>query len=322
MNDLVSVVVPIYNVRDYLEECLDSIISQSYRNMEIILVDDGSTDGSSELCDIMQKKDDRIRVIHKNNGGLSDARNTGLKNSTGEYVIFIDSDDTIKKTMLKKMVEAIEKNNADIAACAFKTFTETRDNDNDNDLDCNCRNICCEGSEVVKSLYQGRYQNIAFVAWNKLYRRRLFIDYNIIYPVGRLYEDTFTTYKLLYNSKKVVLLTNPLYNYRIRSGSIMKSSVNLRKTRDWFDSEKDAVEYFDMKYESEIMSLAANSFFRAQIKFYKKMDSNTPKECKAYLIDQYCKAFKYYARIMNLPIHKKIIYGLFSKFPDLISKIY
>lgn len=320
MNSLVSVVVPIYNVKDYLEECVLSITSQAYSDIEIILVDDGSTDGSSELCDVMKKEDGRIRVIHKSNGGLSDARNIGLKNSTGEYVIFIDADDTIKVGMLKKMVEAIEKNNADIAACAFETFTESRIIDNDYNIGCN--NICCDGHEIVKALYQGRYQDIAFVAWNKLYKKSLFHDNNVIYPKGRLYEDTFTTYKLLYNSKKVVLIAEPLYNYRIRSGSIMKSSITLKKTKDWFDSEKDAVEYFREKHEIEFMSLAANSFFKAQIKFYKKMDSSTPEECKLYLIDEYSKAFRNYVKIIKLPFYKKEVYGLFYRFPNLISRIY
>lgn len=320
MNELVSVVVPIYNVKDFLEECIISITTQSYRNIEIILVDDGSTDGSSELCNMLLKDDNRIRVIHKKNGGLSDARNVGLKNSNGKYVIFIDSDDVIKSPMIEKLVDKIESKNADVAACGFCTFSDYKEIDNNQNFDNSY--ICKKGAEVVKALYKGEYQSIAFVAWNKLYKKKLFMDNEIIYPVGRLYEDTFTTYKLLYNSNKVVLLTEPFYMYRIRSGSIMKSSITLKKTKDWFDAEKDAVDYFIKRNEQELMNLAANSFFKAQIRFYSKMDSNTAQECKTYLINEYRKAFKNYSKVIYLPTHKKLIYKLFYKFPKFTSKLY
>lgn len=112
--DKISVIVPVYNVEDYLEECINSILGQTYKNLEIILVDDGSTDNSSKICDIYEKKDKRIKVIHKENGGLSSARNEGLKYRTGEYISFVDSDDFIDKTMYEKLYSAIKKYDADV----------------------------------------------------------------------------------------------------------------------------------------------------------------------------------------------------------------
>lgn len=323
MSKLVSVIVPIYNVKDYLIECVESILNQTYSNIEIILVDDGSTDGSAGLCDNLRQRDDRIIVIHKKNGGLSDARNVGFRKSTGEFVIFVDSDDSLKSSALEIMVSAIEEYDADISACEFETFEDNSiKRYNSSTQEKSTEMVCLTGKKLVESLYKGNYQSIAFVAWNKLYKRKLFSEYEIEYPVGRMYEDTFTTYKLLYNSRKAVLVLEPLYNYRIRNGSIMKSSITLKKTQDWLDGELDAFIYFLGLNEKYLENLAGNSFFRSQILFYKKIDDNSEFGCKEYLITEYKKIYDEYIKLVNIPCYKKIIYKLFCFFPKAISKLF
>ena len=320
MEKLVSVVVPVYNVENYLTECLDSITNQTYRNFEVILVDDGSTDGSSQMCDEIAREDERIHVIHKENGGLSDARNTGLRASKGEYIIFIDSDDMVSAIMLEQMVKSMQENNADISTCLFKTFEASKDlRLGDNSVE---KITMLEGKVLVKKLYSGEYPDIAFVAWNKLYKRSLFEDNNIEYPVGRFYEDTFTTFKLLYEAEKIAIIDNPFYHYRIRQGSIMKSTITKKKVIDWIAGDREAVDFFIQAKEYELVALAANNFLKSQIILYKKICKDAENGYKVYLMKEYQTAVRNYLNISNFSKPKRIGYRLFCYFPDLICKIY
>lgn len=323
MSKLVSVIVPIYNVKDYLIECVESILNQTYSNIEIILVDDGSTDGSAGLCDNLRQRDDRIIVIHKKNGGLSDARNIGFRKSTGEFVIFVDSDDSLKSSALEIMVSAIEEYGADISACEFETFEDNSiKRYNSSAQEKSTEMVCLTGKKLVESLYKGNYQSIAFVAWNKLYKKSLFTDNDIEYPFGRIYEDTFTTYKLLYKADEVAIVNYPLYNYRIRPGSIMKSNLNLKKCRDWFDGDRSAVDFFESNSEIELFNLALNAFFRSQIMLYKELQKNHQKDCMQQLMSDYKEAYASYTHKMTLGAVKRLIYKMFMYCPMLVTILY
>lgn len=211
MEDRISVVVPIYNVEDYLKPCVDSIINQDYENLEIILVDDGSTDRCGSICDEYAMNDTRIRVIHKANGGLSDARNAGIDIATGEFITFVDSDDALITDTISYLYRILKGNNADISCCQRIEIDETGNPlHKSNALDSNILILNTE-SALCSS-------DVDTVAWGKLYKIELFA--NIRYPVGRLHEDVFTTFKLVGTSNKIAVGYKQGYQYRIRANSI------------------------------------------------------------------------------------------------------
>lgn len=234
---LVSVVVPIYNVQDYLNECIDSILNQTYKNIEVILVDDGSKDNCPQICDSYKDIDSRIKVIHKINGGLSDARNTGLENAIGEYICFIDSDDYIDKDYVKNLISIIISDKCDIAICSFcktnKSALYLESNENHVKF--------YDGKNIINLIYGNEYLNV-IVAWNKLYKRSLFG--NVRYPVGVIHEDEATTCKLLCKAKKVALTDRKMYYYRIRESSITNSSITVSKMQAKLDALSMRREFF------------------------------------------------------------------------------
>lgn len=224
MNKLVSVVVPIYNVQPYIRKCIDSLLRQTHHAIEIILVDDASPDDCPKICDEYAAKDNRVRVIHKENGGLSDARNVGIAASAGEYIAFVDGDDFVADDYIFELLKTCQDTGADISAAGFyKTYGK-------------------ENVPVLKGVELKEFTNLEAIqdiftansvcevmTWNKLYRRSLFIEHTITFPTGRLHEDNFTTYKLFYFANKITYIDKPLYHYIQRSDSIMGREFNVRR---------------------------------------------------------------------------------------------
>ena len=211
----ISVVVPVYNVEAYLEKCIDSILAQTFTDFEMILVDDGSTDASPSIIDRRAAEDPRIRVIHKKNGGLSDARNEGMKIAEGEYVSFIDSDDFIEPQMLEKALAKLRETGADIVIFDFYQYYQA---DGRRELIAN--RFSDERTYSLADTPQ-LITSIANAAWNKVYRLSLFRDHDILYPWGCLYEDLGTTYRLLARAHSVAFVNEPLYDYlKDRPGNI------------------------------------------------------------------------------------------------------
>ncbi len=243
--DVISVIVPIYNVEKYLVRCLQSIIKQTYQNLEIILVDDGSTDTSGKLCDKFAEKDSRIIVIHKKNGGLSDARNVGIDKSSGSYLVFVDSDDWIDPDMISILYNVAQKNNSDIIECSYRNIYKDHILEETN---CNAEIINGDYVTALEGMLDWRY--FKPVAWNKLYKRNVIKD--IRYPVGRLHEDEFTTYKYFYNAKKVSYIDVSKYNYdRTREDSITGRGFS-EKNLDACWAFRERVDFF---YEHNIVQL-------------------------------------------------------------------
>ena len=211
--DLISVVIPVYKVEKYLNECVQSVLLQTYENLQVILVDDGSPDRCGEMCDKWADKDHRIQVIHKKNGGLSDARNAGLAVAAGAYIAFVDSDDWIAPQMYEVMLKTIKEQNADIVACGIvNTYGD--------------RQILytppyCIGSseKFLRMIYEDTVFSVS--AWNKLYRKSCWSNFQ--FPKGKLCEDAFTTFLLVDNANKIVQISEAFYYYRIRENSIMTS---------------------------------------------------------------------------------------------------
>lgn len=210
---LVSVIVPVYNVKDYLSRCVRSILDQSISDMEIILVDDGSTDGSAALCDALQATDNRIRVIHQVNQGLGPARNSGLNIAMGKYVSFVDSDDWIERNTYEVLIHSMERNNCSVATCGRKIVD-----------DGNClKMVYCSNSEKVLTGSEiiGHYllqADMNMSACDKLFERSLFSD--IRFPSGFVSEDIVPIYEVLKRVDKIVLTGKPFYNYYCRPGSL------------------------------------------------------------------------------------------------------
>lgn len=215
MEPLVSIIVPIYNVEEYLDKCVLSLVSQSYVNLEILLVDDGSPDCCGELCEAWAKKDSRIRVIHKENGGLSDARNAGIAVAKGDYICFVDSDDWVSPDFVMAMYQAMVQTGARMAAC---DVCEVYPGQIPEAAGTGALRLCTS-EEALEELLKGK--GFRAVAWNKLYPREFWENEG--YPVGKNHEDEFVTYRLLGKAGKLVYVDKPMYYYLQRQGSIMRS---------------------------------------------------------------------------------------------------
>ena len=221
-NDLVSIIVPVYNVEKYIQKCLASISAQTYHNIEVILVDDGSTDGSGRICDEASSADARFTVVHKANGGLSDARNTGLSAIGGTWVFFLDSDDYISPHCIETMLNAALESGAEIVECEFSTVG---DDEKINWTYPTGRYELHRQPEALERFLD--YRGTWIMAWNKLYRADLFED--IRFPVGRLNEDEFTTPYLVEHARLYASLKDSLYAYVQREGSIMHTAFSEKK---------------------------------------------------------------------------------------------
>ena len=213
--DLISVIVPVYKVEAYLDRCVQSIVDQTYTNLEIILVDDGSPDRCPQMCDEWAKRDRRICVIHKENGGLSDARNAGMAAATGEYVAFVDSDDWLEKEMLLKLYQCIVKDDSDIASCGALRVWD--DGTPSRPMLHFSGNHVLEGTDALKALIQSTY--LIQVVWNKLYNRRLIED--TPFRKGVIHEDEYWSWQVIAKASKVSVLQENLYNYWQRDNGIM-----------------------------------------------------------------------------------------------------
>ena len=222
MNPMISVIVPIYNVEKYLARCVDSIVNQTYKNLEIILVDDGSPDRCPQMCDDYAEKDSRIKVVHKKNGGLSDARNAGMAVATGEYISFIDSDDYVSDDFFECLLDAMNKENSDIAECSVvKLYEDNRFDEFSDDLSVKTYDTQDAMSALIAE--NPFHQHV----WNKLYKTELVK--NIPYAVGKLNEDEFWTYQVFGRANKVSKLNKTMYYYFQRNSSIMGVGYNIRR---------------------------------------------------------------------------------------------
>lgn len=229
---MVSIVVPVYNVEQYLNRCVDSLINQSYQDMEIILVDDGSTDSSGRICDDYAAKDVRIRVIHKSNGGLSDARNAALDVISGDELMFVDSDDWIHQDMIRLLHEIKVGNSCDMVACFPKIIDEA---DAESLIE---RPLTIEDLDYIVMSSAEAISKIYVTACFKLYDSTIFDK--LRYEVGRFHEDEFAYHYMMHNAERVAVIKNELYYYFQRTGSIVHH-VNTKKIWDCLDALTDRV---------------------------------------------------------------------------------
>lgn len=238
----VSIIVPIYNVHKYLERLSICLINQTYKNIEIIFVDDGSTDGSGIICDELSKKDKRIKVIHQKNSGVSVARNVGIANATGDYIAFVDSDDMLSLNIIEILYNNLICNDCDVSVCNYLTFkNESPDFLKENSKE---KVIILNKFEVLKDLLlDGVITNFL---WNKLFKKELFEG--ILFPNGKIYEDVFVLTRIFQNVNKVCYDTRKLYGYYQRNDSYVNSFTK-EKNKDYFEICYDRYNSF-LKYKN------------------------------------------------------------------------
>ena len=267
-DDKISIVVPVYNVFEYLNRCVRSLLEQTYSNLEIILIDDGSTDGSGGLCDELASSDPRIKVIHQKNAGLSGARNTGLDNASGEYIFFCDSDDFLDRDALHHMHDKICMDGADIVACGFSNVWDDYARTGREEVITDGRPGTWSGNEASVQMMMSN--NVCTVVWNKLYKRTLFDG--IRFPKGVFHEDEATTYKLLFRSKVVSYTPAPFYKYYQRSAGIMAGGL-LGRYEDLITALRDRTDFYKEQGDSRLEQYSWVSFLE-RIKYcYRNVDS-------------------------------------------------
>ncbi len=214
-NRLISIIVPIYNVEKYLSKCIESLLNQTYTNIEILLVNDGSTDNSKKICEQFKGKDSRIKLINKENGGLSDARNKGLQKSIGKYITFVDSDDYVEKNYIETLYSLITKFNSEIAIADFRVIKGDKQKIKEKDI----KEYCITSEKAIDEMLYSDFYYIS--ACSKLYKKELFE--NVEFPKGKMFEDVGTTYKLIIKANKIACTNKKIYNYVIRNNSITTS---------------------------------------------------------------------------------------------------
>ena len=228
MKPLLSVIVPVYNVEKYLKRCLESILVQSWNDYEIILVDDGSTDSSAQICDLYAEKYEMIRVIHKENKGLSDTRNRGIEKASGEYVYFPDSDDWLEPNTFSELSDVIEELTYDIISFNREFVTS----EEDKLISAKSRIQKLSGKQALLEMLKQR--DVTGFANDKIYRKKLFLDNDIEFPVGKYYEDLGTNYKLFLKATKVYVTNQKYYHYLITNPDSITQSWNEQKLQDMF----------------------------------------------------------------------------------------
>lgn len=299
----ITVIIPVFNVAKWLPECLDSIINQSYRKLEIIVVDDGSTDESGKICDHYGRIDDRIKVIHQKNGGLSAARNAGIDAASGDYIVFIDSDDYVNPKHIEYLYTLISKLNSDMSVCQLY-YVDENGNVIPHVNDCNDNKTVNGNFDCMKEYLSGNA--IGTVACRKLYRKDLFDD-GIRFPVGRYNEDVWTTYKLIAKCNSIAIGSKELYAYRQRQGSIMNSKFSPKHMDAVYGAiEKNA---FVEKYYPALAHYTARDIIYA---------SNV---CSRLIAYSKPTNYKRYVDVLQ-PLYRKYLKYFLSSSVKKISKLY
>jgi glycosyltransferase involved in cell wall biosynthesis len=316
ISDLISIIIPVYNVEKYLPQCINSILKQTITNLEIILVDDGSLDNSGKICDEFSKLDNRIVVIHKENNGLSSARNAGLEIATGNYVGFVDSDDWLDENMYETLLNLIKDTNADISCCKFfKTA-----NGDEKILPINNEVIeSFNNLEGLNNFYTDLYTQTV-VAWNKLYKIQLFD--NIIYPIGKIHEDEGTTYKLFYKANKITYTNRPLYYYRTTPNSITTRKFN-KKRLDIIDVHDEKIKFMKTINNDDIYSKSLKWYLFTLINCYFEC-SNSMQDNQKYLSSiktKIIEIYKDYSKSNAKQLHWIILFSAFKINPTLYKFI-
>ncbi len=279
--DLISVIVPVYNVEKFLDRCMQSILRQTYQNLEIILVDDGSTDASAQLCDDYARKDGRVKALHKPNGGLSDARNAGLELASGAYIGYVDSDDWIEPDMYEQMHRACVENNAGLAVCRY--FCEYKDRTESG----GSGSVVPLSREELLKIYIGGHDSYIIYnsVWSKLFARELVRG--MVFPKGRNSEDILYTTRAFCKADRAVYLDSSFYHYVIdREGSIMNAAGAERMFRDEIPFWREHIACISEMVSPQMADFARYHFQRRLLFYYMDAAGNGNRETAARLVTE------------------------------------
>ena len=316
---LISVIVPVYRVQEYLERCVKSILSQTYKNLEVILVDDGSPDQCPAICDACAEKDARVKVIHQENKGLSGARNAGIDAASGEYLAFVDSDDYVSPHFIEELYQLLQDTGCAIGQCRFSYVKGDGLVEEGDSAFCIYR-----GESLMEQLYGPEEKATCFVvAWNKLYRAELFKETGIRYPEGRIHEDEATTYRLFHEAKKLAFLDRALYGYYTENGGSI-TSVFSAKRLQWLTAHEERIAFFKKNGYEKLLPAAYRKLCDACITFYFRCTEQV-KDAEE-LKKELRKRLETYrangaAWIAALPLKTRMGYELFSMSPGLYAKM-
>lgn len=313
MDCLISIIVPVYKVEPYLQRCIESIRNQTYKKIEIILVDDGSPDRCPDICDELAEKDSRIQVIHKINGGLSDARNAGIEIATGEYIVFVDSDDYLAEQMIEKMLDAVQQNNCKMAICNFLCIDEEGKSTGESERS-PVKDELLDAREILRRFYQ-LYGWFYIVAWNKLYHRSLLSKDT--FPIGRIHEDEFTASQLIWKAEKIACIEYQGYYYvRQREGSITQNLNDSRHLDAYFALIERYKFYQEVGY-TELLFETRARIYELLKKYYRNPNSYDEefKNRISYIWSEY-------NRFTDLTIKERWKWKLFKLSPSLFAKVF
>lgn len=311
MRNKISVIVPIYNVEKYLENCLQSIINQTYQNLEIILIDDGSTDESGFICNKYAQKDSRILVKHIRNAGQANARNIGLDMATGDYISFVDSDDWLEKNMLAELLTLCLDNDAQVSSCGYQKITKNSLSETSSE---ECYIKILSFKDIIKGLLS--QNEVRFEVWNKLYDKKLLSD--IRFKSGQLHEEVYFNKQVFFNINKMVYTNKKLYNYNAnREGSTASSFKSSQLCIfDEFKTFSKELEQMNLLDEKKIIEAIATDF--AVNFYYNATKLKVDKNIKKCLIE----CFKYFYRVDKSNMYqKKQKCKLFDLSPNLYCLI-
>lgn len=305
-NPLISVIVPVYKVEQYLHTCIESVLNQTYSNWELILVDDGSPDNCPQICDGYASKDARIKVIHKINGGLSSARNVGLDIAKGEFVGFLDSDDFWHADYLKILLDLSVKYSADIVQCSFIRGIET---------------VFPLINKKVKvksfdnhSIFLKGYSKI--IVCGKLYKR--FTIDEIRMPEGKINEDDFTTWKFYYRARKIVVTNQCLYYYTFNDRSIMSNQLKLPRL-DFIEAYEERIDFFNTKGEKDLVDYSRGHLCKAML-----LTSNNPmlSEEQNEIVDKtFLTNWSLIKYSRFIPLHLRVLFFMYRFFPKMTKRL-
>lgn len=305
--DRISVIVPVHNVEPFLEYCVDSILAQSYKNLEIILVNNGSNDSSGEICKRYAELDSRVQVIDEVIGDVALARNLGIEKATGRYISFIDSDDYIHPDFYKRLHELIIENDVDIVECSYYRIPLSYKNKFFDIVDAeNKKNggkiEIYDNKKAVSLVYDANSELVIHkvVVWNKLYKKELWD--NVRFPVGRLHEDDHTTYRALYGANKILSVSDVLYGYIQTKDSIMRKSFKEKRIDDTLSAYTNAAEFFNEHNEFNLEGMARRKYLEFCIELSYRVDNsdlNNKIELENFLRKSFIESYNKYIKLIK-----------------------
>jgi glycosyltransferase involved in cell wall biosynthesis len=315
LNDLISVIIPVYKVEKYLNRCVESMLRQTYRNLEVILIDDGSPDRCGEICDEFAKVDNRVKVIHKKNGGLSDARNIGIEIAKGDYFTFLDSDDWVHEEYIEKLYTLLIATKSDIAACNFiRTSREEILIDKSNIGTFQFSNI-----EALDQLTKSHLYVPLVIACGKIYHKDLFEG--IRYPINKMHEDEFTAHHLLFKANQIIYTTEQMLFCQKREDSITGSGVNIRSLIHAAQAILDRAEFFDQKGLSKLRDKTYKIAFYMYKKIIEFKNDRTEYVNKEEAVCEF-KRLKIKLRKGDHELKFKMFYELYYLMPMIMGMVH